>query len=100
MLRWDPPSRSLQLDWANADVHFNNIMTISAASSLLYGVGRGDDCRVTYRGLDLASGREAFSLALDRSDRFVDAGNSHALNDDRSIIFGVSRGIARLRAGP
>lgn len=100
MLRWDVPSRSLQLEWSNADVHFNNVMTISAASSLLYGIGRGDACRVTYRGLDLTSGREAFALPLDRGDRFVDAGNSHALNDDRSIIFGVSRGIARLRVTP
>jgi hypothetical protein len=96
MLRWDAPTRTLQLDWANADVHFNNVMTISAASSMLYGIGRGADCKLTYKGLDLATGREMFSMPLDRSDRFLDSGNSHALNDDRSIIFGVAHGIARL----
>jgi hypothetical protein len=96
MLRWDAPTRTLQLDWANADVHFNNVMTISAASSMLYGIGRGADCKHTYKGLDLATGREMFSMPLDRSDRFLDSGNSHALNDDRSIIFGVAHGIARL----
>jgi hypothetical protein len=96
MLRWDPTNRTLRLDWVNPDVHFNNVMTISAGSSTLYGIGRGADCRHTYRGLDLATGRELFALPLDRSDRFLDSGNSHALNDDRSIIFGVAHGIARL----
>jgi hypothetical protein len=97
MLRWDPGSRALKLDWAQPEVHFNNVMTISAGSSMLYGIGRGADCVQTYRGLDLATGREMFSLPLDKSKRFVDSGNTHALNDDRSIVFGVSQGIARLR---
>jgi hypothetical protein len=64
---------------------------------MLYGIGLGADCVQTYRGLDLATGREMFSLPLDKSKRFVDSGNTHALNDDRSIVFGVSQGIARLR---
>ena len=97
MVRWDPSSRLLKLDWTNPDVHFNNVMTISGASSTLYGIGRGAGCRQTYRGLDMATGRELFSLPLDTGDRFEDAGNTHALNDDRSIIFGVSQGMARLR---
>ncbi len=97
LVRWDPIKRQLELAWANPDVHFNNVMTISAGSSLLYGIGRGADCKYTYRGLDLKSGKEAFSLPLDRSNRFSDGGNTHALNDDRSIIFGVANGIARLR---
>jgi hypothetical protein len=97
MLRWDPADRELKLEWANADVHFNNVMTISASSNLLYGIGRAaDDCRWTYRGLDLATGAEAFALPLDSSNRFADGGNTHALNDDRSIVFGVPNGIARL----
>jgi hypothetical protein len=96
MVRWDPQARVLKLQWANPDVHFNNVMTISAGSSLLYGIGRGEQCRYTYRGLDLATGQEMFSLPLDRSNRFADGGNTHALNDDRSIVFGVSNGIARL----
>jgi hypothetical protein len=97
MLRWDPGSRQLKLDWDNPNVHFNNVMTISAGSSMLYGIGRSSRCRHTYRGLDLATGKEAFSLPLDWTDRYLDSGNSHALNDDRSIIFGVAHGIARLR---
>jgi hypothetical protein len=97
MLRWDPARRALKLLWTNPNVHFNNVMTISAGSSLLYGIGRGEACKYTYRGLDLATGKEAFSLPLDRSDRFNDGGNTHALNDDRSIIFGVAGGIARIR---
>jgi hypothetical protein len=97
MMRWDPAQRALKLLWVNENVHFNNVMTISVGSSLLYGIGRGDDCKFTYRGLDLASGKEVISLPLDKSNRFNDGGNSHALNDDRSIIFGVSNGMARIR---
>jgi hypothetical protein len=98
MIRWDPAARALKLLWANPDVHFNNVMTISAGSSLLYGVGRGEGCKYVYRGLDLATGNVAFSLPLERSNQFNDGGNTHALNDDRSIIFGVPNGIARIRA--
>jgi hypothetical protein len=97
MVRWEPAQRALKLLWVNPTVHFNNVMTISAGSSLLYGIGRGEQCKFTYRGLDLATGKEVFSLPLDRSNRFNDGGNSHALNDDRSIIFGVQSGIARIR---
>jgi hypothetical protein len=96
MLRWDPGRRQLVLDWVRDDVQFNNIMTISSASQLVYGIGRGDRCEQVYRGLGLTTGRTAFSLSLGAGNKFVDGGNTHALSDDRSIIFGVSQGIVRL----
>jgi hypothetical protein len=84
--------------WANPQVQFNNIMTISTASNLVYGVGRGDACQFVYRGLDRQTGRVAFSLPLGRDKQFADGGNTHALNDDRSIIFGVGGpGFMRVR---
>lgn len=99
LARWDPSRKRFGLVWANAEVQFNNVMTISIPSGLLYGVGRGDDCQFVYRGLDRYTGRVAFSLPLGRDSRFADGGNSHALSDDRSIVFGVGGpGFLRVRA--
>ncbi|PNY80152.1 hypothetical protein [Deinococcus koreensis] len=101
LARWNPALRKLELTWANDSVPFNNVMTLSSGSGLIYGSGRNRDCQVVYRGLERHTGRVAFSLPLGRSDRFVDSGNTNALLDDRSILFGVPQGIARLRpVGP
>jgi hypothetical protein len=97
MARWDPAENRLRLLWSNPNVQFNNVMTISWGSNLVYGVGRGERCNYVYRGLDRQSGRIAFSVPLGRSGNFLDQGNSHALNDDRSIIFGTSNGMVRMR---
>ncbi|MFM2398930.1 MAG: hypothetical protein RL341_1087 [Pseudomonadota bacterium] len=97
MARWDATARRMQLAWVNPEVQFNNVMTISTASNLIYGIGRGDDCRNVYRGLDRATGQVAFSLPLDASRDYVDGGNSHVVNDDRSIVFGTATGMVRIR---
>jgi hypothetical protein len=96
MARWNPVENRLGLLWTNSEVQFNNVMTISWGSNLLYGVGRGERCNYVYRGLDRQSGRVAFSLPLGTSRNFLDQGNSHALNDDRSIIFGTTNGMVRM----
>lgn len=97
MARWHPEQNRLSLLWTNPEVQFNNIMTISLPSNLLYGVGRGGRCEYIYQGLDLDSGQSAFALPLGRSRDYLDQGNSHALNDDRSIIFGSPTGMVRIR---
>lgn len=58
----------------------NDVMASSAGSSLFYGAGRGEGCKYVYRGLDLATGKAALSLPL-----------------DRSFIFGVFNDEARIR---
>ena len=97
LARWDPASRRLTLLWANPEVPFNNVMTLSSGSGLLYGSGRDPDCNFVYRGLDRATGRVAFEVPIGKPNRFIDGGNTNALLDDRSIVFGVSRGMMRLR---
>ncbi len=97
MARWDSDRNTLSLLWTNPDVQFNNVMTISSNSRLLYGVGRGEGCKHVYRGLNVDNGEIAFSVPLNRSNDYLDQGNSHALNDDRSIIFGTATGMVRMR---
>jgi hypothetical protein len=40
MARWNPDADKLDLLWANGDVPFHNIVSISFGSSLLYGSGK------------------------------------------------------------
>ncbi len=96
-LHWDSTKNVFRIDWARADVQFNNIMTISAGSGLVYGVGLGKGCRHIYRGLDLASGTTRVELPLGTGRAYLDQGNSHALLDDRSIVFGTTNGMIRIR---
>ncbi|MGF1544709.1 MAG: hypothetical protein ACFB00_09445 [Parvularculaceae bacterium] len=97
MARWDPDANRLDLLRANPDTPFNNEMTISSGSGLLYGSGRDRNCQYVYRGLDRATGDVAFEVPLGRSAKYVDGGNTNALLPDRSIVFGVRRGMVRLR---
>ncbi len=101
LARWNPDTRRLEHVWANPDVPFNNVMTISSGSGLVYGSGRDSDCAFTYRGLDRNTGAVAFQVALGASARYIDGGNTNAVLPDRSIVFGVRRGMVRLRpVGP
>jgi hypothetical protein len=97
MARWNPLRKRLELLWANAEVPFNNVMTLSAGSGLVYGSGRDRNCQYVYRGLDRFSGKVAFEIPLGNTNQFSDSGNTNALLEDRSIVFGVPEGIARIR---
>ncbi len=96
-LDWDAGNNAFRMDWNRADVQFNNVMTISAGSGLVYGVGLGAGCRHIYRGLDLGSGGTRVELPLGIGRSCLDQGNSHALLDDRSIVFGTTNGMVRIR---
>lgn len=97
MATWSPRRRTFELKWANPAVPFNNVMTISTGSNLVYGSGRDADCTFVYRGLDRTTGAEAFRVPLGKSGEFTDGGNSNVILPDRSVVFGVSDGIVRLR---
>jgi hypothetical protein len=97
LARWSPERRRLELVWANPDVPFNNVMTISTSSGLIYGSGRDADCQFVYRGIDRATGAERWRFRLGKSKDFADGGNTNAVLPDRSLVFGVPNGVIRLR---
>jgi hypothetical protein len=97
MARWDPKAKRLNLLWANGKIPFNNVMTISYGSNLVYGSGRDRDCNFVYRGLDRATGQQAFAKTLGDSNDFLDGGNSNAVLPDRSVIYGIGDGMIRIR---
>jgi hypothetical protein len=97
MARWDPDKRRLGLLWANGAIPFNNVMTISYGSDLLYGSGRDPDCNFVYRALDRQTGTEMLAKTLGTSNDFLDGGNSNAVLPDRSVIYGIGDGMIRIR---
>jgi hypothetical protein len=95
-LRWNPKARELQLVWATNKVNFNNVLTYSNGSSLVYGSGRRN-CEYYFWGLDWKTGEVKLEVPLGKDERFLDQGNQVTINDDRSAIFGTRLGIVRIR---
>jgi hypothetical protein len=100
-VRWISATDHAEIAWQRPDVHFNGVPTISRASGMVYGVGRSEvgKCDFVYRGLDLATGATRVEGILGRGREFLDQGNTHALNDDGSLIYGSPTGMVRVRAG-
>ncbi|MFC0633367.1 hypothetical protein [Brevundimonas balnearis] len=101
-VRWNSTANSGEIAWQRPDVHFNGIPTISRASGMVYGVGLsgGGGCDHVYRGLDLTTGATRVEGVLGRGREYLDQGNTHALNDDGSLIYGSPIGMVRIRAAP
>ena len=72
-------------------------MTISSGSNLVHGSGRNRDCTFRYRRLDRDTGAVRLEVSLGDDERFTDGGNSNVVLPDRSIVFGVARGLVRVR---
>ncbi|MEM1261408.1 MAG: hypothetical protein AAGH76_03350 [Pseudomonadota bacterium] len=93
---WLADERRFDLVWANPSVHFNGIPTASSATGLVYGLGRGNGCTFSYRGLDIDTGAIALDIPLDDDKAYTDQGNQQTIAADGSIIVGVRRGQLRL----
>ncbi|WP_435417908.1 hypothetical protein WAB17_13735 [Parerythrobacter aurantius] len=94
---WDKNARRFRLVWVNEKAHFNGVPTASLSSGLVFGVGRGDDCRYHYRGLDIVSGAISLDLPLSDGAEYNDQGNQHTVAADRSILFASEKGLVRIR---
>ena len=93
---WNPATGKLQLVWANPNVHFNGIPTVSSRTGLVYGTGRGNGCEYAYRGLDIATGSLKLDVPLSTSKGYTDQGNQQTIAADGSIIVGVRKGQLRI----
>ncbi|MEO1399848.1 MAG: hypothetical protein AAFV72_01180 [Cyanobacteria bacterium J06635_1] len=95
-LRWSPESRTLDLVWSTDTVNFNNVLTYSDGSDLVYGTGR-QDANYYFWGLDWETGEIALEVPLGDSADFTNQGNQITLNEDRSIVFGAGTGAVQIR---
>jgi hypothetical protein len=94
-LRWDPTTRTLPVVWATDAVNFNNVLTYSQGSNLVYGSGRREGI-YHFWGLDWETGQVKLEVPLGDSPNFLDQGNQVTLNDDRSVMFSTATGIVRI----
>ncbi len=99
-LRWSPASRTLDLVWANGDLHVNSVMTYSDGSGLLYGSGRDPaTCGYTFYGVDWQTGEVRLRVPMGEGGAFLDQGNQNTISDDRSVVVGTEDGIVRIAPG-
>jgi hypothetical protein len=95
-LTWNPEARTLDVVWATDAVNFNNVMTYSIGSNLVYGTGRRDGV-YHFWGLDWNTGDIALEVPLGDSDDYLDQGNQVTIAEDQTILYGSATGIVRLR---
>jgi hypothetical protein len=98
-LSWNPDANRLDLAWATDQVNFNNVLTYSAGSNLVYGSGRRNSVYYFW-GLDWQTGEVKLEVPLGTSDDYLDQGNQVTLNDDRSVMFSTATGIVRIAPNP
>lgn len=100
-LRWDPRRRAFAVTWATDRVNLNNVLTYSAGSGLVYGTGRqpagAGGCAFHFYALDWATGAVRVDLPLGSDRAFNDPGDQVTVLEDRSVVFGTSRGLVRVR---
>lgn len=94
--RWNPQTRSLDLIWATDQINFNNVMTYSAGSNLVYGSGRRD-CIYYFWGLNWDTGNVELEVPLGDSKDYLDQGNQVTINDDRTVFFGSATGVVKIQ---
>jgi hypothetical protein len=96
--RWNPQTRSLDLAWATDQINFNNVMTYSNGSNLVYGSGRRE-CTYYFWGLNWDTGDVELEIPLGNSRDYLDQGNQVTISDDRTTFFGSATGLVRIRPG-
>lgn len=94
--RWNPQTRSLDLVWATDQINFNNVMTYSKGSNLVYGSGRRD-CIYYFWGLDWNTGKVQLAVPLGDSRDYLDQGNQVTISDDRTTFFGSATGVIKIQ---
>jgi hypothetical protein len=95
-LTWNPDARTLDLAWATDAVNFNNVMTYSVGSNLVYGTGQREAV-FYFWGLDWDTGAVALEIPLGQGNDFLDQGNQITIAEDRTVLYASATGIVRLR---
>lgn len=95
-LTWNPETRTLDLAWATDEVNFNNVMTYSAPSNLVYGTGQREGT-FYFWALDWDTGDVALEVLLGEGDDYLDQGNQVVIDEDGNVFYSSSTGIVRLQ---
>jgi|GEM_PF-981648 hypothetical protein len=95
-LTWDPNFRTLDVTWATDEVNFNNVLTYSAGTNLVYGTGQKDGI-FYFWGLDWNTGDIALEVLLGEGDDYLNQGNQVIIDEQGNAYFSSVTGIVRLQ---
>ena len=93
---WSPAARSFTRAFNNSTVSINSVLTYSAKTNLVYGVGLNGECTWTFYALDWNTGGTAFSCPLGDSEDWGDGGVQQSLSDDCTFTYGSNTGTVRI----
>ncbi|PSR17365.1 hypothetical protein C8255_12950 [filamentous cyanobacterium CCP3] len=96
-LTWSPDTKTLDIAWATDEVNFNNVLTYSAGTNLVYGTGQRDGI-FYFWGLDWDTGEIALEVLLGEGDDYLDQGNQIVIDEDGTAFFSSATGIVRLQS--
>jgi hypothetical protein len=97
--RWDTAANTLNLVWNNATVNFNNALTYSRQSNLLYGNGKETDCNYYFYGLDWNTGNMVIKKLLGNSADYNDQGCNISIGDDSTLVEPSETGFFQIQYG-
>jgi hypothetical protein len=95
--RWNTTTNTLSLIWNNTTVNFNNALTYSSQSNLVYGNGKETDCNYYFYGLDWNTGNVVIRKKLGTSEDYNDQGCNISINDDSSLVEPTSTGFIQIK---
>jgi hypothetical protein len=95
--RWDTTTNTLTKVWNNRNVNFNNALTYSRQSNLVYGNGKESDCNYYFYGLDWNTGAVSLRKSLGTSDDYNDQGCNISISDDSTLVEPTSTGFFQVK---
>jgi hypothetical protein len=95
--KWDTTSNTMSIAWNNTAVNFNNALTYSRQSNLVYGNGKELDCNYYFYGLDWNNGNIVLRKVLGMSENYNDQGCNISINDDSSLVEPTKTGFFQVK---
>jgi hypothetical protein len=96
-LTWHPESRTLSVAWSTNKINFNNVLTYSAPTNLVYGTGR-KNCDYFFWAVNWTTGAIEIEQKLGADKRFNDQGCGNQVSDDGSLVYSGAEGIILIKS--
>jgi Secretion system C-terminal sorting domain len=99
-LDWDTLSNTMAVAWANNTINFNNVLTYSSATNLVYGNGKESDCFYYFYALDWNTGNIVIRKQLGQEEKWNDYGDNISISDDNTLIDPTAEGFYQVKIIP
>jgi hypothetical protein len=96
-LNWDTLSNKMSVAWSNSRINFNNVLTYSSATNLVYGNGKESDCYYYFYALDWNTGNIVIRKQLGKEEKWNDYGDNISISDDNTLIEPTAEGFYQVK---